>query len=161
MRIPSTLVIAAAVAVAIGTGAGVAAAAAGGEHVSARGTTAIGMVDFDIARTADGALSGYFTADVMVAGSPTLLHVEGPPTCLTVSGAEAAFVYPVASMTTPVQSGPPPVPLAIEVTMADGGDAGHDRLGFVGPIPLADAGPCPLLPSPLAFTGDMDVAPAG
>lgn len=151
------LVLVATLGLATAATVGVASAANPGDEVSADGTTVLGPVDFAIAAGPDGELTGYFTGDVTLGGETSLAHAEGPPTCLTVEGDKAAFVYRV----TDAGDAPTAEPQGIYVSMQDGGEGGQDRIGFAGPAPIADLGTCPIGPAPLEFTGDMDVTAGG
>lgn len=154
MPVRRLIVLAVSLVLATAATAGVAVAANPGDRVSADGTTALGPVEFLVEAGPDGELSGYFVGDVTLGGEMSLAHAEGPPTCLTVEGDRAAFVYRV----TDAGAAPTAEPQGIYVSMQDGGDDGPDRIGFAGPGPIADLGVCPVGPAPLEFTGDMEVS---
>jgi hypothetical protein len=88
--------------------------------------------------------SGYFTSDSPF--GPTLNHLEGPVTCLDVSGNQAGFVYRV-------QRASPPVLFdgkEVKVSIQDNGHGGADKIGFSLPVPVGTFKDC--APGDSSFT---------
>lgn len=82
-----------------------------------------------------------------------LMRLEGPITCLQVEGNRAGFIYPLEDGTNPEQLEGQAVLIYLEDNGSDG-----DKMGFVGPGPIADMTSCAPGPTPVPVDeGDIEV----
>ncbi len=101
-------------------------------------------------------VTGHFTARGQLATLPDSTEVgafrfEGPVTCLTVEGKRAGLFYPIKNAEPEAAEGQG-VFIFVEDNGHPAGDAGPDRIGFAGPVPVpANPVACPPGATPLAL----------
>jgi hypothetical protein len=108
-----------------------------------QGATALNSFDWNICKTGPGAreVTGTFQA----AGTPPsniLIAPKGPNTCADIQGDTVAFYYPFAAGSTPP---PNPALTGLLIVAVDGGQTGHDKIGFApvvgGQVDCSVSGP--------------------
>lgn len=144
----------AAAAIALLLPAGSASSAEERDSASGSGNNGVGDFEFDAfnqGTTPQDPAGGRFEA------SNAFIDFKGPITCLHVDGNKAGFIYPLEEGSMPEAV----VGQAVLITVVDNGPGNVDMMGFVGPAPIPEIGPCMPGPAPLAIDGDVLVHDAG
>jgi len=119
-------------------------------------------VDMHARQPAGGPTTGSFAGAGELRGTgftiPIPLSLAGPVTCLTVHGATAAFLYPVAEVNPPLLSGLLQGATSVLFTVTKGANGAPDRVGFVGPLPSQFFRGCQPTGTPFVFHGTVRIA---
>ncbi|KAA0022263.1 hypothetical protein FOY51_14880 [Antrihabitans cavernicola] len=108
-------------------------------------------------RAADGTTSGAYRANGQLQNLSLPLAVDGPITCLEVTGSTVSFVYPIEQTEPALVPAPLSNAAAIQITVTKGADGQPNHVGLIGPMATGAFNGCAPGPTPFVFDGDVDL----